>query len=61
MNADGTDQRLLRDMVGPPIWSPNGREIAVGTLVMDVDGSNARQLDIPLGGPRVSVADWSHP
>lgn len=61
MNADGTDQRLLRDMAGHPIWSPNGREIAVGTLVMDVDGSNARQLDIPSGGPRVTVADWGHP
>jgi TolB protein len=60
MNADGTDQRLLRDMTGHPIWSPNGQEIAVGTLVMDADGSNARQLDIPSGGPRVRVADWSH-
>lgn len=61
MNADGTNQRLLRDMAGHPIWSPNGREIAVGTLVMDADGSNVRQLDIPSGGPRVTVADWRLP
>lgn len=62
MNADGTDQSLLRDMAGHPIWSPNGRQIAVGSLVMDADGTNARQLDIPSGGPAgAGVADWSHP
>lgn len=62
MNADGTGQTLLRDMAGHPIWSPNGRHIAVGTLVMDADGTNARQLDIPSGGPAgVGVADWTHP
>lgn len=61
MNADGTGQRLLRDMAGTPVWSPNGREIAVSTTVMNADGSNVRELDIPPGGRRVIVSDWSHP
>jgi Tol biopolymer transport system component len=63
MNADGTEQRRLT--VDPaqhfsPVWSPDGRRVAFvrgsvevessGLFVMDVDGSNLRQLT-PDAGP----------
>ena len=62
MNADGSEQRLVRrnvsGMWGRAIWSPDGRKIAVATAndgisVVAADGSGERRLT---GG---HVAGWS--
>lgn len=72
INEDGTDLRLLSSQAsfGAPSWSPDGRRVAFATVrgtsrgiaVVDVDGSNARQLaEIPdlYSGPAWSPSGQS--
>ena len=54
MNVDGSGLRLLTDKGNTPAWSPDGKTIAFRSTfpeaiwLMDADGSNLRQLTMPL-------------
>ncbi len=61
INADGSGERNLTGdaLSGGPVWSPDGRKIALwsggddnrGVCVMNADGSRRRMLTRNLGGP----------
>ncbi len=66
VNSDGRDDHLLLETNSPPAyfaWSPDGKKIAFlkdGWIVVDIDGSNLRQL-IHLGPPgcHINPISWS--
>lgn len=48
MNADGGGQRKIRDSGGSfgPVWSPDGSNIAVETITVELDGDRSKDLSV---------------
>lgn len=65
MNGDGSDQRVISDVVGPvggrPAWSPDGQRLLfsawAATYVVNRDGTG--QVDLTPASGAVTSATWS--